>query len=377
MTKAEFSTEVKFRSMHALTGVSNTEIDYFTDSALREYSRYRPEIVVLADNAVNATGFYNLPNNVIDILRVVDRNDRQIRFSVEQDAYTNLKKLKLGRIEQPSYGHLLHQNYYDDPANQSYSSGVYSSDLYPTNSSFSYQGSSSYGFDSYKSFDIIFSRRVDIERVEDFAINDLMLWVEHLGYLLKAGDPKNIVDITDREPSGASTTIKNSTRSNTYMKLSDTKREQFRKNVILPYGVRDQLPTIRLLNTPLIRGTVSDTPSTAPAGQISQTVESNVLRISGLNQTPVSFTTEIPNIQIYEGTRIEFDLSPYVTEDGRMLDFEIELFQDVDGTIPLQMSNPLSGFAQIDDIREVLILNLLNVDLPTNIEIFARITIEF
>ena len=67
-------------------------------------------------------------------------------------------------------------------------------------------------------------------------LNTIELYVEHLGYLDKASQTENLVDITDADSSGDSTTLRQSNIGRQNKSLADDKMAEFEKRSIRPYA---------------------------------------------------------------------------------------------------------------------------------------------
>lgn len=218
MTRAEFITDLKLRS-RAISGMNSDEIGEIVDSALAEYSEYNPLKIISLDNPINTTGIYAYPSDADSVVGVLDSASKiPISFTIYTDASDNMKKLRLGRKELPSWENLVEQPYYE-------SSSLSSSPLISEN---------------YEKFDIEYLKVQTIETVSKRGLNAVKLYAEYLGYESKMSNTGSFSDITDRDTSGASSTVKRSSKSSSYEKLSDRKYKQFRKKVISPYGERDK-----------------------------------------------------------------------------------------------------------------------------------------
>ena len=75
----------------------------------------------------------------------------------------------------------------------------------------------------------------------------LRLYAEGEAYDTQSSMSSNSSDLVDREPSGASTTIRRSQSSSSYQKLADRRKMSFRKEIIRPYGTRDGYGIIEML----------------------------------------------------------------------------------------------------------------------------------
>ena len=215
MTESELITSLKNRS-EAFKGTSGDSISEIIESALSEYSLYNPRVIHSLENEVNDNGIYDTPDNFIAIRQVIDSvTENPIDFEVKENPEGNIR-LYLGRRQVPSTQHLEEQDYYESPSNLSYL----------------FIGS------GYQYFDIVYTVPVTVPSLSVEGVRDVKLYAEYLGLQSKASDISKLIDITESDPAGESTTIRYSGQAKLYHDLADKKLNEFNMNVEKPVGVR-------------------------------------------------------------------------------------------------------------------------------------------
>ena len=224
MTKAEFIEDLKLRSS-SFNDTDSDKLDAYVDSALREYSKFRPLRIVSKNNSRSTDGDeYDPPDNYQSILWVKESySQTPIEHRLENkleddDSYET--KLILGILDRPSWEEVVHGTYYESP---------------------NFRMGRQYDY-SYSNFDVCFTRLHTINTVPDININTLQLWAEYLENESKASREGGYSDLTDREPSGAETSITESRQGNIYSTIARDAKKDFYREVRLPYGTRDTTP---------------------------------------------------------------------------------------------------------------------------------------
>lgn len=220
VTLAEFKARLK--KLTATKALADDVLDLYIEDALLAFSEYNPERVLLKKVPVDreSNGFYAVPSDAISVVNVfVHNTDFEIEFSTEQDAKTNEKKLRLGPIERPS---------------TLYVSGDYEPTPYANISAKSLER----GAVGYDFFDVEYDRSPTIERLSPQDLRTVQLYVEYLGYQEEASKTENLVDITDADSSGDSTTLRRSNIGRQWKSLADGKMKEFEKRAIRPYSSR-------------------------------------------------------------------------------------------------------------------------------------------
>ena len=222
-TLSEF--KVRLGKLTATKGLDPEVLEVFIEDALTAFSEYNPERVLLKKVPVDpeSNGFYDVPADADSVVKVfVHNTDTEVEFDTELDSVTNVKKIRLGPIERPST--LLISGDYD-PARH-----------YDGISRHGIHGQDGYG--GYDAFDIEYLRPPAIERLTTKDLRTVQLYVEYLGYLEEASKTENLVDITDQDSAGDSTTVRRSNIGRQWKSLADSKMVEFNKRVIRPYSPR-------------------------------------------------------------------------------------------------------------------------------------------
>ena len=222
-TLSDFKT--RLGKLPATKGLSEDVLDGYIEKALLAFSEYNPENVKMKKVPVDreSNGFYDVPADAESVSKVfVHDTDIEIEFSVERDASTSIDKLRVGSISRSSTYYI--EGHIEPSAN------LGTSDR---------RLQSGYGVSGgYSYFDVAYSRIPAIERLSRQDLSTVEYYVEYLGYLDKASQTENLVDITDADSSGDSTTLRQSNIGRQNKSLADMKKEEFDKRAIRPYSSR-------------------------------------------------------------------------------------------------------------------------------------------
>ena len=225
VTRTEFMK--RLGRLNATKGLDTDTLKAFIDDALDAFAEYQPESVLLKKVPVDteAEGYYDVPSDASTVSKLfVHGTDIEINFQVERDAKTNQRKIRVGTIQRPQ--HL-------------FVSGDYGVVDYSVNEQTFVNSARRGVHEDYTHFDIAYRRAPTLENLAREDVRTLQLYVEYLGYEQKAGEVENLVDITDTDPSGDGTTIRQSNIGRQFMALAKGKMEAFEKRAIKPYGIRD------------------------------------------------------------------------------------------------------------------------------------------
>ena len=226
-TLPEFKKRLKI--LTATKKLDDELLEIYIEDALTAFSEHNPERVLLKKVPVDreSNGFYDVPADADSVVKVfVHNTEIEIEFDTEQDSVTNEKKIRLGAIERPS---------------TLFISGDYESVNYGGSGEIDRQGNYARGgLGGYDAFDVEYYRQRTIERLSKKDLYTVQLYVEYLGYLNEASKSENLVDITDEDSSGDSTTLKRSNVGRQWMTLADQKKMAFDKRAIKPYGTRSR-----------------------------------------------------------------------------------------------------------------------------------------
>ena len=223
-TLSDFKT--RLGKLTATKNLSDELIEVFIEKALLAFSEYNPERVLMKKVPVDreSDGFYDVPADAESVTKVLVHNtDIEIEFEVERDAETNEDKIRLGPISRPSTA-FISGDY--EPGATGALSGVQFEQGYA-------RGGVEGGYDH---FDVAYLRIPSIDRLSKTDLNTVELYVEYLGYLDTASQTENLVDITDADSSGDSTTLRQSNVGRQYQKLAEDKKADFEKRAIRPYA---------------------------------------------------------------------------------------------------------------------------------------------
>lgn len=225
-TLSDFKT--RLGKLPATKGLHNEVLEGYIEKALLVFSEHNPENVLMKKVPVDPKGggFYDVPVDAEAVTKVlIHDTDIQIEFSVERDAATGIDKIRLGSIQRRST--IFIEGHYNvaadlgtsDPRLQSgYGRGVGG---------------------GYSHFDVAYERIPTIESLSRQDLTTVELYVEYLGFLDKASQTDNLVDITDADSSGDSTTLRQSNIGRQNKSLADMKKEEFDSRAIRPYASAD------------------------------------------------------------------------------------------------------------------------------------------
>ena len=224
-TRTEFMK--RLQRLTATKGLDTDTLKAFIDDALMAFAEYQPERVLLKKVPVDteAEGYYDVPSDASSVSKLfVHGTDIEINFTVERDSETNERKIRIGTIQRPQW---------------LFVGGDYGAVDYGVDEQ-TFANSARRGVqEGYEFFDIEYLRLPKLENLAREDVRTLQLYVESLGYEQMAGDVSNLVDITDTDPSGDATTIRQSAIGRQYMNLSKGKMDAFMKRAAKPYGIRD------------------------------------------------------------------------------------------------------------------------------------------
>ena len=91
----------------------------------------------------------------------------------------------------------------------------------------------------YDSHDLEFTKALEVEDLDARHLVALRLYAESEGYQFQATKASSLSDITDREASGASTTLRRSQSGNAFQKLAESREKMFKREVARPYWTVD------------------------------------------------------------------------------------------------------------------------------------------
>ena len=220
-TRSEVLTQ--YAKLAPFRGMDSTDIGTFLDLALEAVSGYSPKKVKMKSIPATNDSRYNVPDTAITVISafVTDTNIR-IQMREEKKPNGDRTYLLLG-IQQPSWLELVQ----DDVDGYSYPSrylSTYRRDLLGAGS---------------EKHDLLYSEAVAVEDLEPRQLMALRLYAESQAYEYQATKSENLSDIVDRDPVGASTTLRRSQSGSAFRKLAEDKREDFRREIARPYWATD------------------------------------------------------------------------------------------------------------------------------------------
>ena len=241
-TRADFIEDAK-RLTPVLRDQDEDTVDTWLDNALRAYSQHRPLKILYKGIARTNDGVYDEPEGAI---RIITAYVHETRTEIRINRYNTPegeKKYSLGRVHIPSWHDIAEVGYYESPqqTNSYRNYGAY------VNTIANLDGVGSVG--SYDEHDLEYTKLMTIEQIDPNQVQNIHLYLQYEGYLAKAGETEELVDITDREPSGAATTIRNSQRFEFYSNLAMKAKEEFDREVPIPYATRDSTSIIEYYPT--------------------------------------------------------------------------------------------------------------------------------
>lgn len=234
MVLADFISLVRRRP--ALKGSSEQVATDYINRALLAISSYAPlKVTMLRIPARRTDGVYEVPEEAREVTEVyVSGTNVPITFEVKEKE-DGTRELWLYAVRLPSSISLV-----DSPDYNAYSTnlGNITGSFRPT------FGGSTSGYDFY---DLEYSANHTFERLLNKHHLALEIYVDYLGYEARAVKEASLVDITDRDPSGASTTLRRSQASGTFSKLMDMRMAEFKREMTRPYWTRSSFGLIERL----------------------------------------------------------------------------------------------------------------------------------
>ena len=234
-TRAELLTQ--YSKLPAFRGVSSVDIEMYLDLALEAVGAYSPKKVKMKGIPGNTDGRYLVPSAAETLLGafLVDTNI-QIEMREEENAATGEKSYLLLGVQVPSWIGLMEDNVTLDEA-------------YLPSGLLRYRTGSLAGSGADK-HDLEFTEQVSVADLSTRQLKALRLYAESEGYMYQATKSENLSDITDREASGAMTTLRRSQSGNAFQKLAMQREEAFRREIARPYWTRDTWGTTERLWSP-------------------------------------------------------------------------------------------------------------------------------
>ena len=227
MTRTELIT--LYRRLPAFKGLVSDDVEMYIDFALNAVEVYAPKRVKLKNiPSTEDAARYDVPEDVITILGafVTDTNIR-IEMREETDPATGARTYLLLQIQVPSWIGLVRDE-----------GRAGGNESYPTPFSSGYRYGSFAG-SGYGTHDLDYTIPLTVEDLGPRQFLAVRLYAEGEAYQYQATKSQHLSDITDREASGASTTLRRSQSGNAFQKLSERRLMEFKREIIRPYWAVD------------------------------------------------------------------------------------------------------------------------------------------
>ena len=224
-TKDELLTQ--YAKLPAFRGFVSADIELYIDLALQAVESYHPKRVKIKEIGLRNDARYPVPSDATEILGafVKDTNVR-IEYREELNATTGDRTYLLLQVQVPSTIELLRRE--SSPSHYSYPSPYASGFRYGT-----------FAGTGYSSHDLEYTTSISVPDLSARQLMAVRLYCESEAYQFQATKSENLSDITDRESSGASTTLRRSQSGNAFQKLAERKMMEFDKEIKRGYWATD------------------------------------------------------------------------------------------------------------------------------------------
>ena len=224
MTRAEFIQHLQ--NLGTLDGLKDAQLSAYIDHALNALAQYQPRRYRLIGVAADSdNGVYTdvIPAAALDVEGVYQsETDVQIEFEVHLDSVTEGRQLWLKGVKLPSYiGITTYAGQIQDYSNFYYN--------------YAGQATHFFGTQAYEKFDVVYTAPPAVVNLNHTQQTAVKAYIEGLGYRYRAGLDENLSDITDRGPSGESTTFRNSKKAAGYKELAEDCMAEFKRLAIRPH----------------------------------------------------------------------------------------------------------------------------------------------
>ena len=216
----------RYAKLPAFRGMVSADREIYLDLALEAVEGYAPKKVKLKGIPREPDSRYDVPESARSILGAFV-SDTNIRIEMrEEETPERERSYVLLQVQVPSWIDLSRDE--DTGAYQAYPTPYASGFRYGT-----FAGS------GYAQHDLEFTIPLKVEDLSARQLTALRMYAEGEAYQFQATKSQNLSDITDRESSGASTTLRRSQSGNAYQKLAKDKKDDFRIEVARPYWAVD------------------------------------------------------------------------------------------------------------------------------------------
>ena len=214
----------QYAKLPAFRGLITEDIGVYLDLALEAVEGYAPKKVKMKNIPGQESARYDVPSGAKTLLGAFITNTN-IRIEMREETEPNGDRTYLLlQIQVPSYIDLVRDEQ------------MVGQQSYPTPYAQGYR----YGFRSgYSSHDLEYTTALSVEDLSARHSLALRLYAESEAYQYQATKISSLSDITDREASGALTSIRRSQSGNAFRQLSDDRAKAFRREVARPYWAVD------------------------------------------------------------------------------------------------------------------------------------------
>jgi len=232
-TRSEVLTQ--YAKLAAFRGMVSADIEVYLDLALEAVEGYAPKRVKMKKIPKEDDSRYDVPSGAKTLLGAfvsdtnvrIEMREEQTPPDPDDEDYPNGKRTYLLlQVQVPSYIDLVRDE----------SVAGYQSYPTPYASGFRY---GTYAGSGYGSHDLEYTVGLDVDDLSARQLMALRLYAESEAYEYQATKVENLSDITDRDATGESTTLRRSQSGNAFQKLAERRRKEFRLEVARPYLAQD------------------------------------------------------------------------------------------------------------------------------------------
>ena len=219
-TRIEVITQ--YARLPAFRGFITTDIEMYLDLALEAVEGYAPKKVKMKDIPAEDSARYGVPLGAKTLLGAFV-TDTNIRIEMREERTPDGERTYLLlQVQVPSYIDLVREE------------SVVGYESYPTPYASGYRYGTFAG-SGYGSHDLEYTARLEVEDLDARQSLALRLYAESEAYQYQATKISSLSDITDREASGALTSIRRSQSGNAFRDLAEARAKAFRREVARPY----------------------------------------------------------------------------------------------------------------------------------------------
>ncbi|MDE0638145.1 MAG: hypothetical protein OXI43_20080 [Candidatus Poribacteria bacterium] len=234
-TRSEILSQ--YAKLSAFRGLTTEDRGTYLDLALEAVETYAPKKVKLKKIPSQDDSRYDVPSNaklllgafVVDTnIRIEMREENELRKVNDNGDYdedadpVEMRVYQLLQVQVPSYIDLVRHE--DLSGHQSYPTPYASGYRYGT-----FAGA------GYGSHDLEYTVPIEVEDLSTRQLLALRLYAESEAYQYQATKSENLSDITDRDATGESTTLRRSQSGMAFQKLAERKEKEFRREIVRPY----------------------------------------------------------------------------------------------------------------------------------------------